>query len=63
MNNINWSILVYDILLVCYCSLAIYMFNDSNANLKIVWIILGLLLLTKQVSAHVSFYKKENRFY
>lgn len=63
MKKANWSLILNDLMVVVYMLLVFYRWQiDKNSVLMMVWIILGSLLLIRQIVAHNSFFKKKGDF-
>lgn len=64
MKNINTALVLNDLLLFAFISLAVYRWQyDKNTALMYLWIGIAGLLLIRQIRSHWLFYRKEKRFY
>lgn len=59
----NWKLIFFDAIVILSIGLTIYVWNDSDDFHKFLWGIMSVIWLVRQVDEHISFYKKEKRFY
>jgi hypothetical protein len=62
--DINWKIMVGDLLFFACIGFAVYRWNYDNATrLKYFWSAFSLYLLIKQVYKHFEYFKETKRIY